>query len=133
MKKVKDVVRISGLSKRTLQYYDEIGLLKVKRTALNYRVYTEDDLDTLWKILIYKELDLNLNEIKELLQEEKMERLERLEEILKKQKELIREMERKNDFLKKIIENGVPDRKTVCKGNEGKTYRKLVMILAERF
>ena len=133
MKKVKDVVRISGLSKRTLQYYDEIGLLKVQRTTLNYRVYTEDDLDTLWAILIYKELDLNLNEIKELLQEEKMERLERLEEILRKQKKLIREMERKNEFLKKIIESGVPDRKTVCKGNEDKNYRKLVMILAERF
>lgn len=34
MKKIKDVSRISGLSKRTLQYYDDIGLLPAKRTKV---------------------------------------------------------------------------------------------------
>jgi len=133
MKKVKEVVRISGLSKRSLQYYDEIGLLKVKRTALNYRVYSESDLDTLWDILVYKEMDLNLQVIKQLLNEDKEEQLERLDELLKKQKKQIRELERKNEFLKKIMENGIPNRRTVCKENESKTYRELVRILAERF
>ena len=133
MKKVKDVVRVSGLSKRSLQYYDEIGLLKVKRTALNYRVYSESDLDTLWTILVYKEMELSLHEIKRLLNDDPEEQRKKLESVLDKQRKQIKELERKNDFIKKVMENGVPDRKAVCRANESKTYRELVRVLAERF
>ena len=63
MKKIKDVSRISGLSKRTLQYYDDIGLLPAKRTKENYRLYDDNDLKRLWKILLYKEAGFELEEI----------------------------------------------------------------------
>ncbi len=63
MKKIKDVSRISGLSKRTLQYYDDIGLLPAKRSKENYRLYDDTDLKRLWEILLYKEAGFELEEI----------------------------------------------------------------------
>ena len=63
MKKIKDVSRISGLSKRTLQYYDDIGLLPAKRSKENYRLYDDNDLKRLWEILLYKEAGFELEEI----------------------------------------------------------------------
>ena len=68
MKAVRDVSLISGLSRRTLQYYDEIDLLKpaaIKPSG--YRLYDELCLERLWRILFYKELGFTLEEIKKIL------------------------------------------------------------------
>jgi len=68
MKAVRDVSIASGVSRRTLQYYDEIGLLKpaaVKPSG--YRLYDEAFLERLWRILFYKELGFSLEEIKKIL------------------------------------------------------------------
>ena len=69
MKAVRDVSIISGLSRRTLQYYDEIGLLKpaaVKPSG--YRLYDDGCLERLWRILFYKELGFSLEDIKKILE-----------------------------------------------------------------
>jgi len=59
---------MSGVSTRTLRYYDEIGLLKPARVASSgYRIYGEKQVDTLQQILFYRELDFSLEEIKKLL------------------------------------------------------------------
>lgn len=67
MKKIKEVSEMTGVSRRTLQFYDEIGLLPAERTENNYRVYDEEALGRLWRILIYREIGCKLSEIKELL------------------------------------------------------------------
>ncbi|MCL1808859.1 MAG: MerR family transcriptional regulator [Clostridiales bacterium] len=68
MKAVRDVSIISGLSRRTLQYYDEIGLLKPAATKPSgYRLYDDECLERLWRILFYKELGFTLEEIKKIL------------------------------------------------------------------
>lgn len=60
--------KMSGVSARTLRYYDEIGLLKPARTASSgYRIYGKEELDTLQQILFYRELGFPLEEIKALL------------------------------------------------------------------
>jgi len=60
--------KISGVSARTLRYYDEIGLLKPARVeASGYRIYGQNELDTLQQILFYKELGFPLDEIKNIL------------------------------------------------------------------
>ena len=41
---VKDVSELTGVSVRTLHYYDEIGLLKADRSQAGYRLYTDGDL-----------------------------------------------------------------------------------------
>ena len=52
MKTVHEVKEITGISRRALHYYDEIGLLKPSRTAASgYRFYNEDDLEKLINIV----------------------------------------------------------------------------------
>ncbi len=132
MKKVKDVVRISGLSRRTLQYYDDIGLMNVKRSQLNYRLYSEEDMDRLWDILVYKEAGLPLNEIRALMEADEKKKERAFEKELEKIRSDLDELERKHRFIKKIIEEGVPDRELVCRDDEEMTYREMVRALAER-
>lgn len=63
--KVKEVAAITGVSIRTLHYYDEIGLLVPgARTGAGYRLYTDDDLLRMQQILIGRSLGLPLEEIR---------------------------------------------------------------------
>jgi DNA-binding transcriptional MerR regulator len=68
MKGVNEVCKLSGVSRRTLRYYDEIGLLPpsaVKESG--YRQYDDESLLRLWHILFYKELGLSLDDIRSIL------------------------------------------------------------------
>ena len=68
MKTVKEVSQITGVSIRTLRYYDEIGLLPPTTiTEAGYRLYDQRALEKLQEILFFKELELPLNEIKDLM------------------------------------------------------------------
>lgn len=59
------LAKLSGLTTRTLRYYDEIGLLKPARvTASKYRIYGQKQVDTLQQILFYRELGFPLEHIK---------------------------------------------------------------------
>ncbi len=66
---INKVARISGVSTRTLRYYDELGLLKPARiNSSNYRIYGEKEIDKLQLILFYKELEIPLLDIKEIIE-----------------------------------------------------------------
>ncbi|OGT31304.1 MAG: transcriptional regulator [Gammaproteobacteria bacterium RIFCSPHIGHO2_12_FULL_35_23] len=76
---VKKLAELSGVSIRTLHYYDEIGLLKPAHYGENgYRYYQIEQLLTLQQILFYRELDLSLSEIKLLLNGEDFDKLQAL-------------------------------------------------------
>ena len=65
MKTVKEVSDITGISVRTLHYYDEIGLFKpTKVSDAGYRLYDDEALAKLQQILIFRELDLPLADIR---------------------------------------------------------------------
>lgn len=65
-----DVARFAGITVRTLHHYDNIGLLTPSERRENrYRGYTDGDITRLQQILAYRELDLSLNEIRDLLDE----------------------------------------------------------------
>jgi len=67
---VKDVARLAKVTVRTLHHYDEIGLLVPSdRTDGGYRVYDDDDLLRLQQILIWRELGLPLERIRQILGE----------------------------------------------------------------
>ena len=74
LKKIEEVSKLSGISKRALQYYDDEGLLRAKRSKENYRLYDENDMKKLWEILWYKEMGFQLREIKEIFAVPKKER-----------------------------------------------------------
>lgn len=62
------LARLASVSTRTLRYYDEIGLLKPLRVnSSGYRIYGREQVDRLQQILFYRELDVGLDEIKEIL------------------------------------------------------------------
>ncbi|HCL01813.1 MAG TPA: MerR family transcriptional regulator [Lachnoclostridium phytofermentans] len=65
---VNKLAKMSGISTRTLHYYDEIGLLSPERISSNgYRIYGQLQVDLLQQILFFRELGLSLEEIKEII------------------------------------------------------------------
>ena len=65
---VNEVSKLTGVSIRTLQYYDTIGLLKPDGyTASGYRLYDDTALERLQQILLFKELEFPLKEIKRII------------------------------------------------------------------
>ena len=76
---VNKLAKIAGVSVRTLHHYDEIGLLKPSlRSDTNYRYYYETELLRLQQILFYKELDLSLSQIKDILDDPNFDVLQAL-------------------------------------------------------
>ena len=95
---VKQVSVLTGVSVRTLQFYDEIGLLKpTQMTESGYRLYDESALEVLQQILFFKELDFTLKEIKVIMENPQFDKKAAFE----KQKELIR---LKRDRLNGLLE-----------------------------
>src|SRR5437588_13109476 len=77
---VKQVAAISGVSVRTLHFYDETGLLKPAYYGANgYRFYEEPQLLTLQQILFYRELGFELKQIERILGRADFEKLDALQ------------------------------------------------------
>lgn len=86
MKTISQVAKLTGISTRALQYYDEIGLLKPSSlTRSGYRLYDDEALQKLQQILFFKELGFSLKEIREIMQKPDFDRIS----ALKKQKGLL--------------------------------------------
>ena len=101
MKSISQVGKLTGVSIRTLQYYDEIGLLKPSElTAAGYRMYDDNALQTLQQILFFKELGFPLKEIKEILEKPHFDRIA----AFKKQKELFLLKRGRLDRLIQLLE-----------------------------
>ena len=80
MKTVKEVAALSGVTARTLRYYHQIGLLTPARvTQAGYRLYDEADLERLQQILVLREVDLPLEEIRAILEDPRFDRRQALE------------------------------------------------------
>ena len=91
MMTVNEVSKLTGVSIRTLQYYDKIGLLHpAKYTEAGYRLYDDAALETLQQILLFRELEFPLKDIKEIIGSPDFDRSKALEqqiELLKLKKE----------------------------------------------
>ena len=65
---IKKLAEMAGISTRTLRYYDEIGLLKPCRVnSSGYRIYGEKEVDVLQQILLYRSMDIKLEEIQNII------------------------------------------------------------------
>ncbi len=100
MKTISQVAKLAGISPRTLQYYDEIGLLKPSELTLSgYRLYDDKALDKLQQILFFKELGFKLKEINEILQKPDFDKLA----VFKRQKELLLLKRNRTDRLIQLL------------------------------
>lgn len=101
MRTISQIAKLTGVSIRTLQYYDEIGLLKPSEvTSSGYRLYDDDALERLQQILFFKEMDFKLREIKEFVEEPGFDKIE----AYKKQKKLLCLKRSRLDKLIELLE-----------------------------
>ena len=81
MMTVKEVSGLTGVSIRTLQYYDKIGLLApADYTESGYRLYDDTALERMQQILLFRELEFPLKEIRRILSEPDFDRDKALEQ-----------------------------------------------------
>ena len=105
--KVGEIAKLTGLTIRTLRYYDQIGLFSPSdQTDSGHRLYTESDISRLHQILSLKELGLALEEIKTLLARKYCSPIEivslqvtRLTENIKSQQKLLEELEHVSELM----------------------------------
>ena len=113
MMTVHEVSKLSGLSIRTLQYYDSIELLKPSDyTESGYRLYDDIALERLQMILLFKELEFPLKEIGKILdspQFDKGKAIEQQIELLTLKKEHIENLLDLARGIKKIGVNNIMD------------------------
>jgi DNA-binding transcriptional MerR regulator len=65
---IKEVSEKTGLTKKAIRYYEEIGLIKVNKDSHNqYRIYGINDVEKLKTIAFLRDLDFTLNQIKNIL------------------------------------------------------------------
>ena len=86
MRTVKEISDLTGISVRTLHYYDEIGLLKpTDKSEAGYRLYDDKALEKLQQILFFREFDIPLKEIKAVIENPALEK----NQILQVQREML--------------------------------------------
>ena len=108
MMTVNEVRKLTGVSIRTLQYYDKIGLLEPSaHTESGYRLYDETVLEKLQQILLFRELEIPLKEIEQILNAPDFNRKRALEQqitLLTMKKE---HLENLIQFARKILISGI--------------------------
>ena len=100
MLKIKETAKLAGISKRTLQHYDDIGLLKAERNEAGYRVYGSSQLDDLQQILFFRELGFPLKTIFGILRDPGFDH----REALSSHRRLLEEKRKRIDRMIKTID-----------------------------
>lgn len=99
---IKQIAEMSGVSTRTLRFYDELSLLKPAfLSEAGYRMYTENEVERLQQILLYRSMGLPLKTIKELVDRPD----EKIQETLLEQKAQLMQKRQELDHLLKVVEN----------------------------
>jgi len=111
--KIGELADLAGVSKRTIDYYTQLGLLEPVRSETNYRYYPEESLEHLRLINALKKQHLTLEEIKEWLQiiknqpvavDEIVDKIEHLQEQMKHIQEEVLELK---PLLKQLNEQQI--------------------------
>lgn len=125
MYKTKDVSKIAGVSKRTLQYYDDLGLINLERDKDKYRIYDKSSLERIWNILVLKEAGFSLKEIKELFKlsnDELIKSLDRKTDVINKE---IAELKLRKELLNLIKNNGLSFENSNSNNSYSKEIKKI--------
>lgn len=97
---IKKLAEMTGITTRTLRYYDDINLLKPSEVnENNYRIYDEKNVNKLQQILFYRSLNFPLQEIKKIMDDPNFSRIDALKQ---QQRLLLQELEKINTLLTNI-------------------------------
>lgn len=134
MKKVNEVSKMTGVSKRTLQYYDLYydmeGMAVAKRSKDKHRLYDEMALEQVWKILVCRSLKFNLKEIKHFLLLTEHEQITYLKQRMEQMTKQIADLAMQIEFINYMQKNGIPALPLESERN-GKTYVEYITYLKE--
>lgn len=101
---IKELATLSGVSSRTLRYYDQIKLLSpLTRTSAGYRLYGTKEVDRLQQILVYKKLGFSLQQIQQLLDQPTTTQLILFEQQYQALKQMKQQIELQLNTLEKTI------------------------------
>ena len=99
MMTIKEMSRLTGVSARTLRYYDEIGLFSpTEKSAAGYRLYDEKALERLRYILYFREMGIPLGLIKQIVSDPALDR----NNVLRMQKKML---EAEKERLVRLIDS----------------------------
>lgn len=99
MMTVKEISKLTGISVRTLHYYDEIGLfMPTEKSEAGYRLYDDKALENLQQILFFREFDIPLKEIKAVMDNPDLDR----NQILQMQRKMLAT---KKESIERLISN----------------------------
>lgn len=96
-----EVEKITGLTRKAILYYEDKGLIRPHKGENNYRSYSDEDVDRLLQISIYRKLGLNISEIKNILASKEKE----LASILRDRQYRLELEESKKNLLEKLIKS----------------------------
>ncbi|MDU3396324.1 MAG: MerR family transcriptional regulator [Clostridiales bacterium] len=134
MRTVKEISDLTGISVRTIHYYDEIGLLKpTNKSDAGYRLYDDKALETLQQILFFREFDIPLKEIKVVIENPALEKnqiLQMQRKMLVKKKE---RMERLIASIDRILKgDNTMDFKVFSKTELEDVYNSMARNMSEK-
>lgn len=102
-----EIAKEVGMTKRAIKYYEEKELLSIKKDDNGYRNYTQEDVETLKKISIYRKLGISIDDIKKLLETDDKKLLLSIYNQKLQEKQL---QESELEALKEFIDDGDPDK-----------------------
>ena len=107
---VNEVAKETGVTIRTLHYYDKIGLLSPSTLSeANYRYYSKEDIDKLQQILFYKEVGFELKAIKSMMDAPAYSK----EQALKRHRNLLLLKRKRLDKLILLVEQSLKGEETI--------------------
>lgn len=101
------MIAITGVTKRALHYYDEIGLLSPVKNESHHRVYTQSDLIRLQKILLLRSMNTSIKRIIELMAMDEVELKDSLKDEVVILDEKIERLQKARKAVDQLID-GVP-------------------------
>ncbi|MEE1411681.1 MAG: MerR family transcriptional regulator [Bulleidia sp.] len=122
---VNEILKEVGMTRRAIKYYEEKGLLSIKKDTNGYRNYTDEDVKVLKKISVYRKLGIRIEDIKKLLENNDKGILLSVYNQKLQEKQL---QESELEALKDFIDNGNPD-----KANEVLDYKTIESAIESMF
>lgn len=119
------ILKEVGMTRRAIKYYEEKGLLSIKKDTNGYRNYTDEDVKVLKKISVYRKLGISIEDIKKLLNTNDKGILLSVYNQKLQEKQL---QESELEALKDFIDNGNPD-----KANEVLDYKTIESAIESMF
>ncbi|RSK50585.1 MerR family transcriptional regulator [Bacillus canaveralius] len=112
--RIGELARLANVTKRTIDYYTNIGILRPKRSGSNYRYYDDHDLEQLRFIEQCKRENLTLEEIKKRLIAKKKEVIQNIHgsDLLQEQ---IKRLQQDMETIIPLLENLDPDQRILFK------------------